>query len=107
MASKGIICTTNNVEYLAFRKAQIGGARSLEELRAVTGACGEQQFGGTGREGDDPPGRTRQTNAIVESIPGAHLRRRSSRGQHQEQCNKTDSSFSKDHLSVAPPISGT
>ena len=41
MASKGIICTTNNVEYLAFRKAQIGGARTLEELKSVTGACGE------------------------------------------------------------------
>ncbi len=41
MASKGIICTTNNVEYIAFRKAQIGGARTLEELKSVTGACGD------------------------------------------------------------------
>ncbi|NDL66981.1 (2Fe-2S)-binding protein [Anaerotalea alkaliphila] len=41
MANKGTICTTNNVEYIDLRRAQIKGARSLEELKAATGACGE------------------------------------------------------------------
>lgn len=40
MASKGMICTTNQVDYMALRKAQILGARSIEELKASTGICG-------------------------------------------------------------------
>lgn len=39
MAHKGIICTTNNVEYITIRKAMCAGARTLEELQEKAGVC--------------------------------------------------------------------
>lgn len=39
MASKGIICTTNNVEYSTIRKAMCEGARTLQEIIEKTGVC--------------------------------------------------------------------
>jgi bacterioferritin-associated ferredoxin len=41
MAGNRIVCTTNNIEYLSLRKAQIGDARTIDELKAATGVCGE------------------------------------------------------------------
>lgn len=39
MANKGIICTTNNVEYGTIRKAMCEGARTIEEIAEKTGIC--------------------------------------------------------------------
>jgi bacterioferritin-associated ferredoxin len=39
MTGNRTICTTNNVEYLAIRKAMCAGARSLEEIVEMTGVC--------------------------------------------------------------------
>lgn len=43
MGHNKIICTTNNVEYMDIRKAMIAGARTVEELKEMTGVCGECQ----------------------------------------------------------------
>lgn len=39
MAHKGMICTTNNVEYITIRKAMCAGARTLEDLQRQSGVC--------------------------------------------------------------------
>lgn len=40
MAGNRIVCTTHNIEYLALRRAQMTGARTIDELKTVTGVCG-------------------------------------------------------------------
>lgn len=40
MAGNRVICETNNVEYLDVRKAMCKGARTVEEVKALTGVCG-------------------------------------------------------------------
>jgi bacterioferritin-associated ferredoxin len=39
MAGNRVICITNNVDYLAIRKAMITGVRTKEELVLATGIC--------------------------------------------------------------------
>lgn len=39
MAGNKMICTTNNVEYVAIRKAMCQGVRTVEELVEKTGVC--------------------------------------------------------------------
>jgi len=41
MAKITTVCETNSVQYLDIRMAQVKGLRSLEEIRAATGVCGE------------------------------------------------------------------
>jgi len=41
MAGNRIICTKNNVEYITIRRAMITGARSVDEVKAITGLCAE------------------------------------------------------------------
>ena len=41
MGHNNVICTTNNVYYLDIRKAMMKGARTEEEVKALTGICGE------------------------------------------------------------------
>lgn len=41
MGHNKVICTTNNVEYLDIRKAMVKGARTQEEVKELTGLCGE------------------------------------------------------------------
>ena len=41
MAGNKVICTTNNVEYIAIRKAMCAGARTLDEITKMTGVCNE------------------------------------------------------------------
>lgn len=39
MAPMKIICETNNVDYIAIRHAMCDGARTIEEVQQITGAC--------------------------------------------------------------------
>ncbi len=41
MAGNRIICSKNNVDYVAIRKAMISGARTVEEIAESTGVCTE------------------------------------------------------------------
>ena len=41
MGANRVICTKNNVYYLDIRKAMSKGARTVEELKELTGICGE------------------------------------------------------------------
>lgn len=41
MAGVKIVCNTNNVEYATIRKAMCNGARTLDEIKEVTGVCTE------------------------------------------------------------------
>lgn len=41
MAGNRVICTTNDVDYLSIRKAMTSGARTIEEIVALTGVCNE------------------------------------------------------------------
>ena len=39
MAANKIICSANNVEYIAIRRAMCNGARTKEEVRDAAGVC--------------------------------------------------------------------
>ncbi|NLD18158.1 MAG: (2Fe-2S)-binding protein [Tissierellia bacterium] len=41
MKHDDIVCIKNNVNYISIRKAMTKGARTVEEVREITGACGE------------------------------------------------------------------
>ncbi len=41
MGHNKVVCTTNNVEYLDIRRAMTAGARTVEEVKASAGVCGE------------------------------------------------------------------
>ncbi|MBF7096808.1 (2Fe-2S)-binding protein [Alkalibacter mobilis] len=41
MAANRIICTTNDVDYIAIRRAMIGGARTVNDLKEKICVCGE------------------------------------------------------------------
>lgn len=41
MAGNRVICTKNDVEYSDIRKAMCQGARTAEEVQAITGLCNE------------------------------------------------------------------
>ena len=41
MASERIICTVSSVDYLSIRMAMCQDARTVEEVKAITGLCGE------------------------------------------------------------------
>ena len=41
MAQNRTICTKNNVDYISIRRAMIAGARTVEEVKEIAGACGE------------------------------------------------------------------
>jgi len=41
MAGNRMICTTNNIDYSTIRKAMCEGARTIEELKKMTGVCTE------------------------------------------------------------------
>ncbi|MGL5693213.1 MAG: (2Fe-2S)-binding protein [Peptostreptococcaceae bacterium] len=60
MAGNRIICHCKNVSYIDIRKAMIQGARTLDEIKEMTGAAT-----GCGRCTDD-------IQAILESVCGCH-----------------------------------
>lgn len=41
MAKVKVVCTTNDVEYIAIRRAMINGVRTREELTAAVNVCNE------------------------------------------------------------------
>lgn len=43
MAGNKTICRCNDVDYIQIRMAMVKGARTLEEIVQMTGACGEKQ----------------------------------------------------------------
>lgn len=60
MAGDRIICKCKNVSYIDIRKAMINGARTVEEIKEITGA-------GTGCGGCVP-----EIEAILASVCGCH-----------------------------------
>lgn len=40
MAANRTICTVNDVDYMSIRKAMCKGARTVDEVAALTGVCG-------------------------------------------------------------------
>lgn len=58
MAGNRMICTTNQVEYIAIRKAMVAGGRTFEEIQAATGVCG------------DCEGCTSELDGILSSVCG-------------------------------------
>ena len=41
MAGNRVICETNNVDYMAIRKAMVTGLRTFDEIKEATNLCGD------------------------------------------------------------------